>query len=51
MDKKKIEKAAEEYAAKHFLDDAAHLLNDPWPEARERYKQALITSAGCFSHS
>lgn len=38
----RLEQAAEEYAAKHFLDDAAHLLNDPWPEARERYKQALI---------
>ena len=42
MDKKKIEMAAEEYAALHFLNDAEHLLNDPWPEARERYKQALI---------
>lgn len=42
MDKKKIEIAAEEYTAKHFLNDAEHLLNDPWPEARERYKQALV---------
>lgn len=42
MDKKKIEMAAEEYADKHFLNDAEHLLNDPWPEARERYKQALV---------
>lgn len=38
----RLEQAAEEYAAKHFLDDAEHLLKDPWPEARERYKQALI---------
>lgn len=42
MDKKKLEMAAEEYAKEHFLNDADHLLNDPWPEARERYKQALI---------
>lgn len=42
MDKKKLEMAAEEYAKEHFLNDAEHLLNDPWPEARERYKQALI---------
>lgn len=42
MDKKKIEMAAEEYTAQHFLNDAEHLLKDPWPEARERYKQALI---------
>ena len=40
--KKKIEMAAEEYAAQHFPNDAEHLLNDPWPEARERYKQALV---------
>lgn len=26
MDKKKIEMAAEEYTAKHFLNDAEHLL-------------------------
>lgn len=38
----RLEQAAEEYAAQHFLNDAEHLLNDPWPEARERYKQALI---------
>ena len=38
----RLEQAAEEYAAKHFLNDAEHLLNDPWPEARERYKLALI---------
>ena len=38
----RLEQAAEEYAAKHSLDDAEHLLKDPWPEARERYKQALV---------
>lgn len=38
----RLEQAAEESAAKHFLDEAEHLLKDPWPEARERYKQALI---------
>ena len=38
----RLEQAAEEYAAKHFLDDAEHLLYDPWPEAREWYKQAFI---------
>ena len=38
----RLEQAAEEYAAQHFLNDAEHLLNDPWPEARERYKLALI---------
>ena len=45
MDKKKIEMAAEEYTAKHFLNDAEHLLKDPWPEARERYKKTLIRFA------
>lgn len=34
----RLEQAAEEYAKEHFLNDAEHLLNDPWPEARERYK-------------
>lgn len=43
----RLEQSAEEYAAKHFLDDADHLLNDPWPEARERYKLALIN----FGHT
>lgn len=38
----RLEQAAEEYAKEHFLNDADHLLNDPWPEARERNKQALI---------
>lgn len=38
----RLEQAAEEYAKEHFLNDAEHLLNDPWPEAREWYKQALM---------
>lgn len=38
----RLEQAAEEYAKEHFLNDAEHLLYDPWPESRERYKQALI---------
>lgn len=38
----RLEQAAEEYAKEHFLNDAEHLVTDPWPEARERYKQALI---------
>ena len=44
----RLEQAAEEYAAKHFLDDAEHLLNDPCPEARERYKQALVNFGRMF---
>ena len=38
----RLEQAAEEYAKEHFLNDAEYLLYDPWPEAKERYKQALI---------
>lgn len=48
MDKKKIEIAAEEYTAKHFLNDAEYLLKDKWPEARERYKQALVNFGRMF---
>lgn len=45
MDKKKIEMAAEEYADKHFLEDVEILMNRPWPEAKEQYKQMLIRFA------
>lgn len=38
----RFEQAAEEYAKEHFLNDAEHLLYDLWPEAKERYEQALI---------
>lgn len=33
---------AEEWADKHFLDDVDMLMNRPWPEAKERYKDILV---------
>ena len=36
----------EEYADKHFLDDAEVLVGAPWPEAKERYKKTLADFAG-----
>lgn len=33
---------AEEWADKHFLDHVDMLMNRPWPEAKERYKDILV---------
>lgn len=33
---------AEEWADKHFLDDVDMLMNRPWAEAKERYKDILV---------
>lgn len=33
---------AEEWADKHFLDGVDMLMDRPWPEAKERYKDILV---------
>ena len=45
MNKKQIENLAAEFADKHFLEDVEILMNRPWPEAKEHYKQVLINFA------
>lgn len=42
----KIQNVVEEYADKHFLDDATALACKPWPEAKKLYKKMLADFAG-----
>lgn len=45
MNNEDIEKAAEKYAGRHFLEEALTVINAPWPETVETYRRAFTCGA------